>query len=91
MMPDTSGHKSVKNTAVTTPFVLFEFLSMPFELRNADETFQKFMDNMKRDLNFVYFYIDNLIVVSPNVDEHIQHLTPLSQSLSDNRTVVEPT
>ena len=36
----------VPKTAITTPFGLFEFLHMPFGLRNAAQTFQCFIDQV---------------------------------------------
>ena len=42
----------VHKTAVTTPFVLFNFTRMPFGLRNSGQTFQRFIDHVTRDLNF---------------------------------------
>ena len=44
----------IHKTAVTTPFGLFEFLRMPFGLRNAAQMFQCFMDQVLRGLPFVY-------------------------------------
>ncbi|CAH8612991.1 unnamed protein product [Schistosoma curassoni] len=82
--------EDVEKTAITTPFGLFEFLRMPFGLRNAAQTFQRFIDSIVRDLDFVHVYIDDLLIASSNVDEHYQHLTLLFQRLSDNGIVVNP-
>ncbi|XP_071653919.1 uncharacterized protein [Temnothorax longispinosus] len=51
----------IPKTAITTPFGLFEFLYMPFGLRNAAQTFQRFIDEILRGLNFCYAYIDDII------------------------------
>ena len=49
----------IPKTAVTMPFGLFEFLRMPFGLRNAAQTFQRFIDQVLRGLHFCYAYIDD--------------------------------
>jgi Reverse transcriptase (RNA-dependent DNA polymerase) len=36
--------EDICKTAIVTPFRTFEFLRMPFGLRNAGQTFQRFMD-----------------------------------------------
>nr|VZI45144.1 unnamed protein product [Spirometra erinaceieuropaei] len=69
--------EDIPKTAVTTPFGLFEFLHMPFGLRNASQTFQRFIDRVLRGLPFVYVYIDDVIVASRDAEEHLQHLTLL--------------
>ena len=50
-------------TAITTPFGLFEFQRMPFGLRNAAQTFQRFMDQVLRGLDFCYVYIDDVFFI----------------------------
>ena len=57
----------VHKTAVTTPFGLFEFVRMPFWLRNAAQTFQRFMDQVFRGLDFCYVYIDDLLIASKSL------------------------
>ena len=47
-----------------TPFGLFEFLRMQFGLRNAAQSFQRFMDNVYRGLNFVFVYIDDVLIAA---------------------------
>jgi hypothetical protein len=37
---------NIQKTAITTPFGLFEFPFMSFGLRNAAQTFQRFMDDI---------------------------------------------
>ena len=40
------NENDIPKTAVTTPFGLFEFLFMPFGLKTAPQTFQRFMDSI---------------------------------------------
>ena len=77
------AEEDVNKTAVTTPFGNFVFVSMPFGLRNAAQTFQRFMDEVTRGLDFVYVYIDDIIVFSKDDDEHLLHLETLFKRLHD--------
>jgi len=54
----------VTKSAIITPFGLFEFPYMSFGLRNAAQTFQRFIDKVLRDLDFCYAYIDDVLVAS---------------------------
>ncbi|BES89773.1 Reverse transcriptase (RNA-dependent DNA polymerase) [Nesidiocoris tenuis] len=47
---------------------------MPFGLRNAPSTFQRFMNEVLNDLNFVLPYLDDIIVLSESEEEHLKHL-----------------
>ena len=80
----------VPKTAVITPFGLFEFLRTPFGLRNAGQTFQRFIDQVLKDLPFCFAYLDDILVASPSRDEHFSHLRLLFSRLSEYGIVVNP-
>jgi hypothetical protein len=44
----------IQKTAITTPFGLFEFPFTSFGLRNAAQTFQRFMDGVLRGFDFCF-------------------------------------
>ncbi|BHF77541.1 hypothetical protein SprV_0602064800 [Sparganum proliferum] len=69
--------EDIPKTAVTTPFDLFEVLRLPFGLRNASQTFQRFIVLVLRGLPCVYAYIDDVLVASRDVEEHLQRVTLL--------------
>ena len=60
----------VHETVVTTPFGLFNFTRTPFGLRNSTQTFQCFIDHVARRLDFVFVYLDDLLVTSPDHRTH---------------------
>lgn len=77
-------------TAITTPFGMFEFVRMPFGLRNAAQTFQRFLDQIFRDLDFVYVYIDDILIASASEDQHLQHVDAVLGRLSQHGIVINP-
>lgn len=68
------AEKDIPKTAVITPFGLFEFLVMPFGLRNAAQTFQRLMNILFADLDFCFCYLDDILIASVDEKEHIHHL-----------------
>nr|VZI19045.1 unnamed protein product [Spirometra erinaceieuropaei] len=68
------AEEDIPKTAITTPFGLFEFIRMPFGLRNAAQSFQRFIDEILRGLPFAYAYIDDILVASSSAEEHASHL-----------------
>ena len=78
----------VCKTAITTPFGLFEFTRMPFGLRNAAQTFQRFIDNVLANLPFCFKYIDDLLIASASPDDHLTHLQLFFQRLADHGIVI---
>lgn len=80
----------IYKTAVTTPFGMFEFLRMPFGVRNGAQTFQRFMDEIFRGLDFVFVYIDDVLVASKSEAEHKDHLRQVLNRLSTSGLNVKP-
>lgn len=68
------AHGDIPKTAVTTPFGLYEFPVMCFGLKNAAQTFQRFVNEILRGLDFVYAYIDDVLIASHSESEHEMHL-----------------
>lgn len=73
--------QDIPKTAITTPFGLFEFPYMTFGLRNAAQTFQRFIDEVLSGLDFAYGYIDDILVFSKSKEEHKRHLRQLFERL----------
>ena len=80
----------VHKTAVTTPFGLFNFTRTPFGLRNSGQTFQRFIDHVTRGLDFVFVYLDDLLVTSPDHKTHNKHLRILFARLSECGIIIGP-
>ncbi|TNN06101.1 Retrovirus-related Pol polyprotein, partial [Schistosoma japonicum] len=78
------AEEDIPKTAITRPFGLFEFVRMPFGLRNAAQTFQRFMDNLLRGMPFAQGYIDDLLIASPNLKSHEQHVRAVLGRLNQN-------
>ncbi|KFD66404.1 hypothetical protein M514_05795 [Trichuris suis] len=82
--------EDVPKTAVTTPFGLYEYLRMPFGLRNAAQTFRRFIDELTRGLDFCVVYLDDILVASRTAREHEVHLEKLFRRLDEYGVKLNP-
>lgn len=80
--------EDVAKTAITTPFGLFEFPYMTFGLRNAGQTFQRFVDEMTRGMDFVFAYLDDFLIFSPDETTHKKHLRDIFNKFRDYGIVI---
>ena len=78
----------VSKTAVITPFGLFKFLRTPFGLKNAAQTFQRLMDTGCNGLDFVFVYLDDILVSSTSAEQHMLHLREVFHRLSTHGLVI---
>ena len=79
----------VAKTAVITPFGLYVFPRTPFGLKNAGQDFQRLMDEILGDLPRVFVYIDDILIASENLDQHLKDLDVVFKTLSANGMVVQ--
>ena len=79
-------------TGFTVPRGHFEWNVMPFGLKNAPSVFQRMMDEVFKDCDtFIQTYIDDVLVFSENLDDHVKHLRIFHQKIKDNGLVLSDT
>ena len=73
----------IEKTAFSTENGHYEFLRMPFGLKNAPATFQRVMDNILRGIQNekCLVYLDDIIIFSTSLEEHISRLKEVFERL----------
>ena len=69
------------------PMGLFEYVVMPLGLTNAPATFQSLMNLTFQELlsKCVTVYLDDILVFSKDVDEHLYHLRQVFECLRQEK------
>jgi hypothetical protein len=72
-----------ENIACRTSYGSYKFLVMPFGLTNAPTMFCTFMNNIFLEWfdDFMVIYIDDVLVYSNSMEEHVEHLRKVFQKL----------
>ena len=78
----------VRKTAVITPFGLFVFPRCPFGLKNAGQDFQRLMDQILGDVPHTFVYLDDILIASETMEEHLEDLKNVFEILEANGLVV---
>ena len=87
---------SREKTAFITHQELYEFKVMPFGLRNAPAVFQRLMQcvlarpNPPEGSDFVSVYLDDVIVFSRTLDDHMRHLSLVIDRLAKAGLKLKP-
>lgn len=63
---------------------------MTFGLRNAGQTFQRFIDEIVRGLDLCFPYFDDILVFSRDATDHCNHLRTLFERLANYGVVNNP-
>ena len=81
-------------TSFETPgFGVYRFKRMPYGLVNAAEAFQEFIHRIvpyKMRCEFVANYIDDLLIYSSTLEEHVQHVETILQLIQDAGLTLKP-
>uniref|UniRef100_A0A803KBS3 Gypsy retrotransposon integrase-like protein 1 n=1 Tax=Xenopus tropicalis TaxID=8364 RepID=A0A803KBS3_XENTR len=79
-------HGDEWKTAFNTRDGHYEYLVMPFGLCNAPAVFQDFINDIFRDILFSYVvvYLDDILVFSSSLPEHIDHVKQVLHRLRVN-------
>lgn len=74
-------------TTIIMPLGHFEYLVMPFGLNNAPAVFQALVNDVLRDFlnSFIFVYLDDIMIISHSLSEHISHVHLVMQRLLENR------
>jgi len=68
--------EDMKKMALITKIGLYDWIVMPFGLKNATSTSTKTMSTIFKELGnkFLKIFVDNFNIQSKNWEEHLQHL-----------------
>lgn len=72
-----------EKTAFAINGAKYEFIRMPFGLKNAPSIFQRCVDDILRPYigKFAYVYIDDVLIFSKTKEEHMQHIAIIVNAL----------
>lgn len=86
----TSGYHQLRIAAADVPktafscrYGLFEWVVLPFGLKNAPSVFQRLMNNVLAEFidKFVIVYLDDILIFSDSEDEHAEHVEAVLAAL----------
>ena len=74
LLPGSHGWGRYLQDCFITPFGMFGFLRLPFDLRNTGNTFQRMMNSILSDLPYCFPFVDNILEFSTSLEQHVDHL-----------------
>ena len=73
-----------KKNAFTCHVGLFEYNKLPFGLANGPSIFQELMFNVLEGLDYCFAYIDDILIYSESLEEHLKHSQAVFDRLSQH-------
>ena len=75
-------------TTISTPFGLFKYTVLPFGIATAPAIFQRTMDYILRGMDFVFGYLDDIVVGGATEQEHNQRLKQVLERLGHHNVIL---
>ena len=75
------SEESRPKTAFVSSFGKWEFKRCPFGLAQAPAYFQRLLNKVLSGLTFAFGYLDDILVFSPDMESHLEHLRLLFERL----------
>ena len=76
-----SDKPSVPKTAFNSPYRKYEYVKVPFGLAQAPAYFQELMTGILKDFSFAVAYLDDIIIFSKTLQEHLSHIRKVFEKL----------
>ena len=77
------SEKSRPKSAFVSSFVKWEFKRCPFGLAQAPAYFLRLVNEVSSGLSFTFGYLDDILVYSPDMETHLEHLRKLFMKLRE--------
>lgn len=85
------AEKDIEKTAFITPSGLYEFVRMPFGLKNAPATFQRLINEILREYinKICVVYLDDILIFSTTLEEHLNSLNKIFKRLTEHNLKIQ--
>lgn len=86
------SEQDIEKTAFSINNGKYEFVRMPFGLKNAPGIFQRVMDDVLREHigKICHVYIDDIIIFGDTLEEHLQNLETVFKTLKSANFRIQP-
>lgn len=83
---------SIEWTTFICPQGHYEWLVMPFGLKNTPAVFQRKMDQIfSKYTDFICVYIDDILIFSDDITQHVKHLLKFFEICKDEGLILSKT